>query len=134
MTKQEETEGTYCSKNGECVYWGKPECPFRNTGKAYSECTAFRTTLPTKQEDLREWAEGFLRGTAHNGYYDGLEITMLEELSDLGVVIKVEGELPNFIEEARDWEAVKRIEGKLAGYVAVEPLVEIAPDFPNIRA
>ena len=42
------TEGTYCSKNGECVLWGKLTCPFYSTGKVYSECSAFRSTSITK--------------------------------------------------------------------------------------
>ena len=45
----------------------------------------------TKQGEIREWAKKFLQGTAHNGFYDGLELTMLEELSQKGVVLKVEG-------------------------------------------
>jgi len=44
----------------------------------------------TKQKEIREWAKGFLESTAHNGFYDGLEIRMLEELHAQGIVIKLE--------------------------------------------
>ena len=43
----------------------------------------------SKREKIKKWAESFLQRVAHNGYYDGLEITMLEELSELGAVMKV---------------------------------------------
>lgn len=67
------------------------------------------------REEIMEWAKHFLEGTAHNGYYDGLEVTMLEELSELGAVIKVE----------REWvgcEETKVYMGR-AGCIAIEPLI-----------
>lgn len=103
----------------------------------------------TKQEEIKEWAKKFLQGTAHNGYYDGLEVTMLEELSEQGAVIKVERELPKnpypldydklppeFQEDDNEvtaedvylmtYNGVEKGKGLMlkAGYVAVEPLIE----------
>ena len=49
----------------------------------------------TKREEIEEGLKAFLQGVAHNGYYDGLEVRLLEELDSEGCVIKVAGKLPD---------------------------------------
>ena len=66
------------------------------------------TETKTKQEEIREMVKGFLEGTAHNGYYAGLEDRFIEDLSEKGAVIK---------------GTARYIGGDLAVYYAVEPLV-----------
>ncbi len=83
---------------------------------------------PNKQEEIRVWAKKFLEGTAHNGTYDGLEITMLEELQDLGVVIKVErGGLPK-LQSRSEWHRKSYEAGQedmlTIGFVFTKPLIK----------
>ena len=91
-----------------------------------------------KQEEIREWAKKFLQGVAHNGYYEDLEVRMLEELGELGVVIKVDGELPDtstfiasllesVLSHEERVEALKKhsraLELEEAGYAKTKPLI-----------
>jgi len=95
------------------------------------------------REEIREGIKKFLQGTAHNGYYDGLELRLIEELASQGVVIKVDRELPYATEETvfgrLTWpvplmdpahgtyiEVYRLAQQDLgeAGFVAVEPLIK----------
>ena len=75
----------------------------------------------TKREEIEEGLKAFLQGVAHNGYYDGLEVRLREELDSQGCVLQVEGELPIPVNK----DALRCLEQLLEdGWHKTEPLVE----------
>ena len=89
--------------------------------------------MMTKQEEIRAELERIsCRWCEHNSYCKGTDqweacnvpIRDLQRLSDLGVVIRVEGKLPSVFDSNEDVISALEYKKKLEGYVAVESLIE----------
>uniref|UniRef100_A0A6H2A2A5 Uncharacterized protein n=1 Tax=viral metagenome TaxID=1070528 RepID=A0A6H2A2A5_9ZZZZ len=45
---------SYCLKGYTCINFAKPECPFKNEGKIFSECESFKPAIVMNKVDNKE--------------------------------------------------------------------------------